>query len=267
MGIISSIKSTINDINVIKFLRKMGKLAEISAPQTLILTNVRRIDDIKISSYAIDAAVDDNSPVWLLSDQGKILLTKAAPDVDIARTIIPPVPGEYILICDYAANRKDFRGRHFSYIREPKIISSDVFAYLFNEDTNILICTVNDSAVNSFKKIIEYRQGQASPETARTTIEISRDEHGKLYGTEFRVYVDDVNLGKVAKSKSKIFAITEGEHKLKIKTFAGGDRSKSLSFNISYGQHLKFHCGYTRIARLIPCPLPIIEGIEIIKIN
>lgn len=271
MGIISSIKSGLNSITSVRFSRKMNKLIKNSDSQTVVFTNVRRVDDVAISSYAIDAALDDNSPVWLLSDQGKILLTKAASDVNIPSTIVPPIAGEYILICDYAATRTDFRGRHFSYTREPKLISDDSFAYVFDAEDKTLSCTANADAVDLFKEILEYRKTKAAPELSRITIEIfydsKRDSKVKFYYTEFGIYVDGVKLGNVEKGKSKIFAVTEGTHELKIKTFFSEDHSKPLSFDIAYDQHLKFSCGYTKIARWIPFPCPFIDGIEVEKIN
>lgn len=168
MGIISAIKDTMMEATIDTFWEPMGNLLKSNDPNTVAFTNVRRIDDVAISSYAIDAAVDDDSPVWLLSDQGKILLTRATADVDIARTIVPPEKGEYILICDYAAARSDFRGRYFSYTRVPNLISNDIVAYYFDMQNHILVCSTETNVVDTFKRIIEYRHKKIIPEFART---------------------------------------------------------------------------------------------------
>ena len=158
MGIFSFFKEIGNVKSLIQFENKINDLHDKSDPQTTGFTNVRRIDDVYISEYAINTALDDFAPVWLLSDQGKIFLSKAAPASEVEHKTIPPVAGEYIFICDCSAQHQDVTRKHFTYRRDPKTISNDIFAYLFDEKKNILVCTVNTEAVEIFKKIVAYRQ-------------------------------------------------------------------------------------------------------------
>ena len=157
MGITNFFKGFLGDVRNFSFISEMESLAKKSDSQTSVFTNVRRIDDVHISSYAIDGALEDHSPVWLLSDQGKIFLAKAAPAVNVEQKTIPPVAGDYIFICDYNIRRQDFRTEHFSYTRDAKTISDDIFAYFFEPTENILICSVNDDAVKGFKKILNQQ--------------------------------------------------------------------------------------------------------------
>lgn len=240
------------------FWEPMGNLIKNNDPNTVVFTNVRRIDDVTISSYAIDAAVDDDSPVWLLSDQGKILLTKVEADVDIARTIVPPKEGEYILICDYAATRTDFRGRHFSYIRVPNLISNDIVAYYLDIKEHILVCSTETNVVDTFKKIIEYRKKKIPSEFARTCIEIFREDKSFLrrpprswFFSNYKIYVDGVKVGKVGSGESKILAMTVGKHELKLKNIFGLEMSETIDFEIEQDQHLKFSCKYLPKAYII----------------
>lgn len=275
MAILNVFKELFGDLRKINFIGKMELLAEKADPQTAVFTNVRRLDDVYLSEYAIDAALDDYSPVWLLSDQGKIFLAKAAPASDVEHKTVPPAEGDYIFICDYNARRQDIRTRHFTYTREPKTISDDVVAYLFDAEKNILICTANADAVEAFKKIVAYRQAKASPETARITIDISRNKqwsaNSMTWFKAFNVYVDGVKIGSVDSGKSKMFAMTEGEHELRLKTIFGMERSEPVRFNIAFNQHLKFRSEFSTLALLplVGCAtmLPSVKGIELIKVN
>lgn len=234
------------------FWEPMGKLLKSNDPNTVAFTNVRRIDDVAISSYAIDAAVDDDSPVWLLSDQGKILLTRATADVDIARTIVPPEKGEYILICDYAAARSDFRGRYFSYTRVPNLISNDIVAYYFDVKNHILVCSTEVEVVKTFKEIIEYRQKKLLPEITRTNIEISREDRifflrpwqSWSIFSNYDIYVDGVKVDEISSGESKFLAMTPGRHELRIRNVFGLEVSDTINFEIEKNQHLKFSCKY-----------------------
>lgn len=275
MAIPNVFKDMLGDLKHINFLRLIENLADNNDAQTSVFTNVRRLDDVYISSYAVDAALDDYSPVWLLSDQGKILLAKAAPASDVEHKTVPPAEGDYIFICDYNARRQDVRTRHFTYTRDPKTISDDVIAYFFYEEKNTLICTANSDAVAAFKKYLAYRQAKASPETARITIDVARSSQWSFnifnWFMPFNVYVDGVKLGSVGSGKSKLFAMTEGEHELRIKTLLRLERSAPLRFNIAFNQHLKFKSEFATIA-LIPfgfCAtvLPGVKGIKVTKID
>ena len=275
MAIPNVFKDMLGDLKQINFLSKIENLAAKYDAQTSVFTNVRRIDDVYISSYSIDAALDDYSPVWLTSDQGKIFFAKAAPAVDVEHKTVPPVAGDYIFICDYNARRQDVHARHFTYTRDPKTISDDVVAYMFDEETNTLTCTANSDAVAAFKKFLAYRQAKASPETARITIDIARKSQTSFncfnWFMPFSVYVDGVKLGTVGNGKSKLFAMTEGEHELRIKTLLRLERSAPLRFNIAFNQHLKFKSEFATLA-LIPfgfCAtvLPGVKGIEVTKLN
>ena len=247
MGIFKFITGIMNDAIEETFVENLIKLANGGDAQTSLFTNVRRIDDVFISNYAIDEALVDDSPVWLLSDQGKILLCK-----NDAEDIIPPVAGDYISIRDFNARRADVTTKHFSYTRDPKTISNDVFAYYFDAVKNILICTVNDDAVNTFKEIFERRKKNVSPELARTTIEISRNNvffsfkpaQSHLF-SNYGIYLDGVKVGSVGNGESKILAMTAGQHELKLKNFFGLERSETINFEIKENQHLNFFCRYS----------------------
>lgn len=250
------------------FKENLVKLANSGDAQTSVFTNVRRIDDVFISAYAIDEALVDDSPVWLLSDQGKILLSKSD-----AEEIIPPVAGDYISIRDFNARRSDVRTEHFSYTRDPKTISNDVFAYYFDAATNVLICTVNAEEVDTFKKIFERRKENLPPELARTAIEISRDNvffFIKCWNIDFGnygVYIDGVKVDSIGNGESKILAVTAGQHKLKLKNFFGLERSEAINFELEENQRLKFSCRYLPKAYIpYSALLPGLKIIELTKI-
>lgn len=268
MGIINYFKGFFNDISTLKFAMKMQDLSDKGDSQTSTFTNVRRVDNVFISSYAIDAALDDFSPVWLNSDQGKLLLLQVAPSFDVEHKIIPPLPGEYIFVCDYNAHRQDVKTKHFRYIRDAKTSSNDIFAYLFEESTNTLICTINPDATKTFKKIIEYRRAKASPETARVTIEVSRKNQWTImweHFFSFNVYLDGIKIGTVSNGGTKLFGLLAGTHELKIKNFFGLEQSNPVSFDIQQNQHLKFSCKYSLWAQIFPyfSFLPKVKGIEL----
>lgn len=243
------------------FEENLVKLANGGDAQTSVFTNVRRIDDVFISKYAIDEALVDDSPVWLLSDQGKILLSKSDTE-----EIIPPVAGDYISIRDFNARRSDVGTEHFSYTRDPKTISNDVFAYCFDAATNILICTVNADAVDTFKKIFERRKKNMPPELARTAIEISRKKlffclspfQSWLF-SNYKVYLDGVKVGNVGSGESKILAITPGRHELKLQNFFGLEKSEAINFEIKENQHLNFSCRYLWMAYVFMFNKKVIE--------
>ena len=250
MGIFSFITGAMNEALEIGFIEKMSELAKGDA-QTSVFTNVRRIDDVFISEYAINEALLDDSPVWLLSDQGKILLCNPQSLTNSDNLLIPPVKGNYTLICDYNARQKDVRTNHFSYTREPKTISNDIVAYTFNAENSILICSVNSDAVDRFKKILESRKKNRAPELSRITIKISRNNvffsfrpPQSFIFPNYKIYVDGVKVGKVGNGESKILAMTSGRHELKLKNVFGLEMSETIHFEIEQDQHLKFSCKY-----------------------
>ena len=270
MGIVNFVTGLMDEAIETTFIENLDKLVNSGDPQTSVFTNVRRIDDVFISAYAIDEALADDSPVWLLSDQGKIFLSKIADE----REIIPPVPGDYIAIRDFNARRTDVETEHFSYTRDPKTISNDVFAYFFDAEKNILVCSVNADAVDTFKTIFKGRKEKILPELARTAIEISRGsvfflirEWNFDFG-DYGVYIDGVKVDSIGNGESKFLAVTAGQHELKLKNFFGLEKSEPLTFEISENQHLKFSCKYIPKA-FIPCVFlfPNIKAIELTKMN
>lgn len=250
MGIFSFITRAMNEALETGFIEKMAELSKGDA-QTSVFTNVRRIDDVFISEYAINEALLDDSPVWLLSDQGKILLCNPQSLTNNNNLIIPPVKGDYTLICDYNARQEDVRTNHFSYTRDPKIISNDIVAYTFNAENNILICSVSSDAVDRFKKILENRKKNRAPELSRITIEISRNNVffsfrplQSFIFSNYKIYIDGIKIGKIGNGESKILAMTAGQHELKLKNVFGLELSETVNFEIKQDQLLKFSCKY-----------------------
>lgn len=155
MGLITSfLNGVANLMNETDFEVKIEEAVKNKDSQTVVFVNVCRIDDAKLSQYAIDTALNDNSPVFIKSDQGQAILVKADANNHVETSIVPPYKGEYIFVCDYNANRADVQCEHYSYTRDPRIISNDIFAYKYYEKERILCCTVKTDIVDAFKKLL-----------------------------------------------------------------------------------------------------------------
>ncbi|MBQ9479556.1 MAG: hypothetical protein IJU71_08385 [Selenomonadaceae bacterium] len=279
MGIINWFKSGINEAKALwalsKFESVISKLLNQSDEHTTFFTNVRRIDDVVMSDYAIDAALDDGAPVYMLSDQGKILLARADRDDHIEKKLVPPQEGEYIFVCDYNAAREDVRTEFFSYIRDSKSSSDDIVACYFEPDKKRLCCTSNAEAVKHFKAFLSLRSGKEPdvPLETATRLEFTRKKRNMFFaGGAYNLYVDGVKLGDIGNGKFKSYSVEPGEHVIQAKYMILGSipyiKSRTLNITVAENQALQLETNYNAIGifgRLIPylTALPGVYGIDL----
>ena len=272
MGLTNLINKAANFIGATNFSVTMEDLVEKNDGQTTVFTNIRRIDGAYISGYAIDAALDDNAPVFLASDQGQILLVKCEAGESPETSMVPPLPGDYICIADFMGNREDVVTEHYRYIRDSRTISDDVFAYLYDEKNRVLACSVNPEAVKSFKELADYRKSHTSPLFARTKMAINRPWRFVGMWISHNVYLDGAKIGSLSNGGSDLFAISPGTHELKIKGCFGLAKSNGLTFSIQEGDTITVSSDYKSLFRMpywymLPNYFGIIPSLEVLSLK
>lgn len=264
-----------NVVSEVSYECTMKNLIKSPDSKTVVFTNVCRIDGVLLSSYAVEAALDDGSPVYLQSDQGNIMLAKGEADNHIEETV-PPQQGDYIFICDYNLQRKDVLTEYYNYKREKNILSNDVFAYYFDKEKRILCCTINEEAVKEYKDMEDYRKERMLPIFANTKLEInakllfSRICAWTHFGlSKYKIYINGRVMGEVAGSKDYL-AIEPGKYEIKIQNMFGLERSNVIEVTIKEGECLKLIVDYNLLARIFWCwpyLLGIIPRLKTIKVE
>ena len=272
MGLANLLNKVSNFMGKTTFSVMMENLVKNNDGQTTVFTNVHRIDGADISSYAIDAALDDDSPVFLVSDQGQILLVKCEVGESPEASIVPPRPGDYTCIVDFMGNREDVVTEHYRYIKDSRTASNDVVAYFYDEKSRVLVCSANPEAVKSFKELVDYRKSQASPLLARTKMTINRPWRFVGMWISHNVHLDGTKIGSLSNGGSDLFAISPGTHELKIKGCFGLARSNELTFSIQEGNTIKVNSDYKFLFRIpylymLPNYFGIVPSLEVITLK
>ncbi len=88
----------------------------------------------------------------------------------------------------------------------------------------------------------------ANSSNATTTIQIFRKWRFVDFLYAANVFIDGIQVGKVSNGQTKIFEVTPGVHKLRLKMnwsfFSGFLRSREMDFRIEKGDALKFNCDF-----------------------
>ena len=262
MGLTNFFKSLSNEVTKAAFEAHMESLIKKADSKTVVFTQVRRIDGESLSSYAIEAALEDGSPVYLQTAQGKVMLAKGEFDNHIENTV-PPEKGDYIFICDYNIQREDIYTEYYNLKRESNTQSDDIFAFYFLEEKGVLCCSANEEAVRYFKDV--YEKKNIMPMLAKTTLEINAKLFSRIcawshFGlSSYKLYIKGEKFGVISGEK-EYFAIEPGEYNICVKNMFGLERSNTIKITVKEGECLKLHTDYNMLARSIWC-FPYILGV------
>ena len=162
VGLFGFLTKANNWMSNFNFTFTMEQLAKEGDAQTKVFTNICRVDGASISSYAVDTALDNNAPVYLLTDQGMVLLVKSGVNNNLVNTIVPPVPGDYICFTDGASKCMNVETEYYRYIIDEIITSNDIYAYWYDDVKHVLYCSTNEKAVKEFEEVMSYRRNTAN---------------------------------------------------------------------------------------------------------
>ena len=80
---------------------------------------------------------------------------------------------------------------------------------------------------------------------SKLSIEIEREERFAGMIFDYKVFIDDMEVGRICNGKSKRFEMSAGTHRLYVKLDWTFMKSNTVNFTINDGDFLKFHCDFT----------------------